>query len=208
MRRQFTVPADACARSAVEARQNVLRDLHDGVGPSLAAVALGLRVARELLNTDPAKAQRILQQLEEETRSAIDDMRALTRDACPPALAERGLLRAITEFAATLETRILVTTTDLPGLPQEVQIAAYRIIREALTNVVVHAHATQASVHLKFDEVLHIEITDNGVGATTDQRGVGLSSMQKRAQDLGGSWLLESDETGTKIAAALPVQRT
>lgn len=211
MRRQFIVPAESCARSAAEARRTVLRDLHDGVGPSLAAVALGLRSARQLLTSDPAGAARLLALLEDEMHSAIDDIKALVANESPAAVTKLGLIGAVEQFVAALRSRMQVTIDvvvqgEIPPLPDAVSVAAYRIIREALTNVVTHADARTCSVRLWFDTELHAEVVDDGVGAAEVSTGVGLASMRQRASDLGGNCLVEPGaDGGTRLAAALPL---
>jgi signal transduction histidine kinase len=212
MRRQFFVPAETCARSAAEARRTVLRDLHDGVGPSLAAVALGLRSARQLLTSDPAGAARLLALLEDEMHSAIDDIKALVANENPSSVTRLGLVGAVERFVGTLRSRLhvrieVVVLGEIPSLPDAVSVAAYRIIREALTNVVTHADARTCQVRLWFDSELHVEVVDDGVGATAEiAGGVGLASMRQRAGELGGSCRVEPGlDGGTRLAAALPV---
>lgn len=211
MRRQFIVPAESCARSAAEARRTVLRDLHDGVGPSLAAVALGLRTARQLLTSDPAGAARLLGLLEDEMHSAIDDIKSLVANESPATVTSLGLVGAVERFVAALRSRLLVAIdivvlAEIPPLPDAVSVAAYRIIREALTNVVTHADARTCQVRLWFDTELHVEVVDDGVGAAEVSTGVGLASMRQRASDLGGNCHVEPGAGGgTRLAAAFPV---
>jgi signal transduction histidine kinase len=211
MRRQFIVPAESCARSAAEARRTVLRDLHDGVGPSLAAVALGLRSARQLLTSDPAGAARLLALLEDEMHSAIGDIKALVANESPSSVTRLGLAGAVQQFVAALTSRLhvaieVVVRGELPPLPDAVSVAAYRIIREALTNVVTHADARTCQVRLWFDSELHVEVIDDGVGTAEASNGVGLASMRQRAGELGGSCHVEPGrDGGTRLAAAIPV---
>jgi signal transduction histidine kinase len=211
MRRQFIVPAESCARSAAEARRTVLRDLHDGVGPSLAAVALGLRSARRLLTSDPAGAARLLALLEDEMHSAIGDIKALVANESPSSVTTLGLVGAVEQFVAALRSRLhvaidVVVLDEIPPLPDAVSVAAYRIIREALTNVVTHADARTCQVRLWFDAELHVVVSDDGVGTAEVSHGVGLASMRQRASELGGDCRIEPGlNGGTRLAAALPV---
>lgn len=212
MRRQFIVPAESCARSAAEARRTVLRDLHDGVGPSLAAVALGLRSVRQLLTTDPAGAARLLGLLEDEMHSAIGDIKALVANESPSSVIKLGLAGAIEQFVAALTSRLhvaidVVVLGELPPLPDAVSVAAYRIVREALTNVVTHADARTCQVRLWFDSELHVEVVDDGVGTAEVSSGVGLASMRQRASELGGDCRVEpGHDGGTRLAAAIPLR--
>ncbi|MGM1061256.1 sensor histidine kinase [Saccharothrix sp. Mg75] len=212
MRREFTVPADA----ADEARRRLLRDLHDGLGPALAAVALGLRAARHLAPNDPASAGRLLARLEEEVHTAVDEIRRLAAGACPAAVARLGLADAVRAHVATLTdrqpVRVDVHCDGLPELPVAVQVAAYRIVCEAVTNVVRHAGARHCAVRLWFAGGLHVEIVDDGVGnlgpgcpAAGRDDGVGLRSMDERAREVGGTWRVEHvDAGGTRVCADLP----
>ncbi|WP_033441614.1 sensor histidine kinase [Saccharothrix sp. NRRL B-16314] len=207
MRREFIVPADA----ADEARRRLLRDLHDGLGPSLAAIALGLRAARQLVAHDPASAGLLLARLEEEAHTAVDEIRRLASGSYPAVLARLGLVGAVRAHVASLTdrhpVRVDVRCGDLPELPVSVQVAAYRIICEALTNVVRHAGARCCLVGLRFDGCLRVEVVDDGVGAVPEQGdGVGLNSMRERANEVGGTWRMElSAEGGTVVVADLPV---
>ncbi|MGW6933260.1 sensor histidine kinase [Lentzea sp. NPDC054927] len=212
MRRQFIVPAESCARSAAEARRTVLRDLHDGVGPSLAAVALGLRSARQLLTSDPTGAARLLALLEDEMHSAIGDIKALVANESPSSVTKLGLVGAVEQFVAALRSRLhvaidVVVLGEIPPLPDAVSVAAYRIVREALTNVVTHADARTCQVRLWFDVELHAEVVDDGVGTAEVSHGVGLASMRQRASELGGNCRVESGrDGGTRLAAAIPLR--
>lgn len=206
MRREFIVPTDAVD----EARRRLLRDLHDGLGPSLAAIALGLRAARHLAVHDPGSAGALLARLEEEVHTAVTEIRRLTSGACPAVLARLGLVGAVRAHVASLSdrhpVRVDVGCADVPDLPVAVQVAAYRIICEAVTNVVRHAGARHCAVRLWFDGCLHVEVLDDGVGAVpTGSDGVGLGSMRERAGEVGGTWRMErSAGGGTLIAADLP----
>ncbi|WP_158852220.1 sensor histidine kinase [Saccharothrix deserti] len=207
MRREFIVPTDA----ADEARRRLLRDLHDGLGPSLAAIGLGLRAARHLALHDPGSASTLLARLEEEVHTAVDEIRRLVSGACPAVLARLGLIGAVRAHVASLTDRypvqVDVQCADVPDLPVAVQVAAYRIICEALTNVVRHAGARHCSVRLRLDGCLHVEVVDDGVGAVVDGGdGVGLGSMCERAREVGGTWLMEHVAAGgTRIVADLPL---
>ncbi|XVV01702.1 sensor histidine kinase [Actinosynnema sp. CA-248983] len=208
MRREFAVSTDA----ADEARRRVLRDLHDGLGPSLAAIALGLRAARHLVGHDPASAGPLLARLEEEMHHAVGEIRRLAAGAYPAELARLGLVGAVRAHVATLADRhpVLVDVqvpVPLPELPVAVQVAAYRIVCEALTNVVRHAGARHCVVRLWCAGGLRVEIVDDGVGACPrGGDGIGLSSMRERAAEVGGTWEMDHAAAGgTRVAADLPV---
>ncbi|TQM83948.1 histidine kinase/DNA gyrase B/HSP90-like ATPase [Saccharothrix saharensis] len=211
MRREFMVPDDAADDPADDARRRLLRDLHDGLGPALAAIALGLRAARHLAAHDPAAAGPLLARLEEEVHTAVNDVRRLAAGGCPAVLARLGLAGAVRAHVASLAdrhpVRVDVRCEAVPELPVSVQVAAYRIICEAVTNVVRHAGARHCSVRLRFDGCLHVEVVDDGVGLVPGRGvGVGLGSMRDRAREVGGTWRVEHAAAGgTRVAADLPL---
>jgi two-component system, NarL family, sensor kinase len=170
-----------------EERRRLRRDLHDGLGPALAGVVLGLQRARRHIDVDPAGARKQLDELTVQTQQAIAEVRRLVYDLRPAALDELGLVGALTEQARTLGP-ITVLGPDRPlQLPAAVEVAAYRIALEAMTNTVRHAAATEATVRVSVDGALHLEISDNGIGLPAAyQAGVGIRSMRERAAELGG----------------------
>jgi signal transduction histidine kinase len=194
-----------------EERRRLRRDLHDGLGPQLAAQTLKVGSARSLYGRDPAAADALLSELETNMEEAISDIRRLVYNLRPPALDELGLDGAIRESAAQYATNGLkisvATPKTLPSLPAAVEVAAYRIVQETLTNVVRHAAASECVIRLGLDGELELEITDDGVGLPEDRgAGVGLSSMRERAVELGGTCVVEpSRPEGTRVLARLPL---
>jgi signal transduction histidine kinase len=160
-----------------EERRRLRRDLHDGLGPQLASLTLTLATARELLRHDVDAADGLLQRLALHTQAAIADIRRVVYDLRPPALDDLGLVLALREQTthysqAGLKIRI-EAPEQLPLLPAAVEVAAYRIVQEALTNVVRHAQARICTVCLGLSEGLQLEIRDDGVGL---RRAVGRGS--------------------------------
>ncbi|WHT20550.1 histidine kinase [Crossiella sp. CA-258035] len=208
-------------RAREEERRRLLHDLHDGVGPTLAAAALGLQVVRQVMNTNQGAAEEMLSRLEDELQGAIGEIRRVAHGLRPPVLDQLGLATAVREHAATLAGRIggngdapLTISVDvsdqLPPLPAAVEVAAYRIVCEALTNVARHSGAQSCLVRVWLDRDLHVEVLDDGLGlGETRRNGVGLRSMRERAGELGGDFQVESRDKvrGTRVAARLPVPR-
>ncbi|HEU5103717.1 MAG TPA: sensor histidine kinase [Roseiflexaceae bacterium] len=196
-----------------EERRRLRRDLHDGLGPQLASLTLTVAAARELLRHDVDAADRLLQELANHTQTAIADIRRVVYDLRPPALDDLGLVLALREQSASYRQaglRILIDAPEtLPPLPAAVEVAAYRIVQEALTNVVRHARARSCSVRLTLCDALDVEISDDGVGLPPGGRaGVGLTSMRERAAELGGTWAIETAPgRGTSIHAQLPLHQ-
>ena len=191
-------------------RLRIRRDLHDGLGPTLAALVFKIGVIRDSVREDPDRSERLLLELGGDTRDAIADIRTLVYALRPPALDELGFVGAVREQAALLAESshlvICVESPDLPELPPAVEVAAYRIVSEALTNVVRHAHARRCRVELRLADGLDLTISDDGVGLGEGARpGVGLRSMRERAAELGGSFDASCAATGgTRIHARLP----
>jgi two-component system NarL family sensor kinase len=193
-----------------EERRRLRRDLHDGLGPGLAGVVLGLQRARRRLADDPAGAAAQLDALTAQTQQAIAEVRRLVYDLRPPALDELGLVGALTEQARAFGDITVVGPPTQPQLPAAVEVAAYRIALEAMTNTTRHAHASSATVRVAIDGALHLEITDDGAGLPTGFRaGVGITSMRERAAELGGRCTVESrSPSGTCVRATLPLAAT
>jgi signal transduction histidine kinase len=196
-----------------EERRRLRRDLHDGLGPQLASLTLTIAAARELLQHDAEAADGLLQELMVHTQAAIADIRRVVYGLRPPALDDLGLVLSLREQATGYGQAGLQITVDvpdrLPPLPAAVEVAAYRIVQEALTNVVRHAHARHCTVELKLGDALCVEIRDDGVGLLPGARvGVGLTSMRERTAELGGACQVESQPgKGTCIRARLPLNQ-
>ncbi len=195
-----------------EERRRLRRDLHDGLGPRLAAQTLKAGSARSLYPRDPAAADALLSELEADTEAALSEVRRLVHDLRPPALDELGLVGAIREATARYATDAfgisVEAPAELPPLPAAVEVAAYRIAQEAVTNVVRHAKATSCLVRFSSEDgVLELEVSDDGIGLPEGRRaGVGLHSMRERAEELGGECKIEpAPSGGTRVVARLPL---
>ena len=193
-----------------EERRRLRRDLHDGLGPALAGVTLGLHGAAVNVRRDPDAAARQLGDLEGQVKEAVQDIRRLVYGLRPPALDELGLARAVQREASRLEGDGLAITVrvgeeGLGPLPAAVEVAAYRIAVEALTNVSRHAAACRCEVRLTRGLELEVEVRDDGRGMDGRPAGVGLSAMRERAAELGGACWLEPLAPGTRVLARLPI---
>jgi two-component system NarL family sensor kinase len=211
-----------------EERRRLRRDLHDGIGPTLTGLVLQLNAARKLVRGKPEDAEESLARIEQRTEETIAEMRRLIYGLRPPALDDLGLIPSIYQQAQSqgivelstgaetderLEHRTVFSINapeKLPPLPAAVEVAVYRIVQEALTNVARHAHARTCLVRLSVDRgsgVLEVEVTDDGVGIPGERvAGVGLSSMRERAEELGGTLAVgPGTEGGTRVLARLPL---
>ena len=194
-----------------EERRRLRRDLHDGLGPTLASLTLKLDAARNQLKDHPNETDSLLVELKSQTQSTIEDIRRLVYNLRPPALDELGFFSAIQEYAtnhlrAGLSVRI-ERNGEFPKLPAAVEVAAYRIVCEALTNISKHSQATECDVRLTFHGALQIDVRDNGIGLPQGTHsGVGMSSMRERAAELGGTFSIHSLASGVHISAQLPCE--
>ena len=178
------------------------RDLHDGLGPTLAGVAYAADAARNLLASDPTAADHQLASVRASTANAIAEIRRLVDGLRPPALDELGLLAALRQHASSLPLPVIVSAGELPSLRAAVEVAAYRICVEAMTNVVRHARATRAELTLTASpDSLAIEVVDDGMTTGPWQAGTGITSMRERAALVGGT-LTAGDG---KVHAYLPL---
>ncbi|WP_460656803.1 sensor histidine kinase [Kribbella endophytica] len=195
-----------------EERRRLRRDLHDGLGPALTGIAFTADAAANLVTADPARASELLRNLRTDTRTAIADIRRLVDDLRPPALDELGLAGALRQRADQLSwradgaaIRVAVEADGLPPLPAALEVAAYRIATEALTNVVRHSHATAAHLTVRCGSTLELEIHDDGPPAGPWTPGVGLQTMHTRATELGGQVEAGPTPYGGRVTASLPL---
>ncbi|MFB9730936.1 GAF domain-containing sensor histidine kinase [Ornithinimicrobium kibberense] len=195
-----------------EERRRIRRDLHDGLGPALGGVVFQLESARLLLDREPEQAKEQLAATSTLVQDVVADVRRLVHDLRPPALDDRGLVGALTQQAERMSATGPVTTVtadDLGALPAAVEVAAYRIVGEALTNVTRHARARRAEVRLAVaDGALAVTVRDDGLGIPDDtESGVGLLSMRERAAELGGTAEVTCPpDGGTLVRAVLPLE--
>ena len=198
--------------------------LHDGLAPTLAALALTTSTIEDLIEIKPLEVKRMAHELQADIRTTVGDIRRLVYDLRPPALDQLGLLAALHEHIAhgmrpaSTQNALLgenvkvsmLAPSSLSAFPAAVEVATYRIVQEALTNVRRHAQARTCQITISLLErrrVLQIEVYDDGRGISEEYRaGVGLNSMQERAAELGGTCIIEAREpTGTCICVCLPL---
>ncbi len=192
-----------------EERRRLRRDLHDGLGPTLTGVALSADAATNLLSADPDRTRALLTGVSADVRTAIAEVRRLVEDLRPPALDEFGLLGALRQRAehlvrAPVQLRFDVPD-DVPVLPAAVEVAAYRIALEALTNVVRHSRASCAVLSLRCTADLEVVVTDDGAPNGPWRPGVGMQAMRERAAELGGRFEAGPTAEGGRVRVCLPL---
>jgi two-component system, NarL family, sensor kinase len=196
-----------------EERRRLRGDLHDGLGPTLAGAVLTIDAARRVLAADPSTADALLDQAAASIESTVADVRRLVYGLRPPALDQLGLVGALRQQASMLDLACeglsceIVAPEPFPALPAAVEVAAFRIVQEALTNVSRHAEARHARVSVSVTADLVLEIEDDGRGLPSDPpTGVGLMSMRERALELGGTFEITRPATaGTRVRVQIPI---
>jgi two-component system, NarL family, sensor kinase len=197
-----------------EERRRLRRDLHDGLGPALAGITLGLETAARTTAREESAVAPLLENLRAETAASVDEVRRIVADLRPPALDQIGLVAALRQHADLLSSRSsgrlhvdITATGPLPPLPAAVEVAAYRIALEAMTNTARHSGARACHVSVALDGALHLTVRDNGSGLPASEPGVGLTSMRDRAEELGGTCrVVFTEGEGTCVEARLPVE--
>lgn len=197
-----------------EERRRLRRDLHDGLGSQLAAMHLRLDTLRKLIPDDAEPAKSLAVELRDEIHDAVADIRRLVYELRPPALDELGLTGALRSLAARMDSKedlqvSIIAPEQLPILPAAVEVAAYRIAQEALTNVIRHARATKCEIEFQVNGGLKLTVSDDGLGLPDQPHAsVGLHSMRERAEELGGKFTVQNANSGgVKIVVHLPLTK-
>ena len=186
-------------------RWRLERNLHDGAQQRLVTLSLALRIAQGRLHQDPDGAEQMLEQAASELALALEELRELARGLHPAILNERGLGPAVQALAARAPFRVDIEACP-ERLPQRVEVAAFYVISEALTNVAKYASATAAGVNISRDNgVVRVEVVDDGVGGADPALGSGLRGLADRVEALAGQVAVESERgQGTRIRAEIP----
>jgi signal transduction histidine kinase len=200
---------ESIVMSREEERRRLRHDLHDDLGPGLAATAMQLEAVAEILGQDPERAGVLLDEAADYLRGTVAEVRRIVDDLRPAALGDLGLAGAVRAHAARLADGGLDVVVDAPDdlgdLPAAVEVAAFRIVGEAMTNVARHARATRVHVAIRHRAGrLELCVEDDGIGLRPGTpTGVGLGSMHQRAAELGGTCEVTSG-SGTTVRATLP----
>jgi signal transduction histidine kinase len=193
-------------RIGLEERRRLERDLHDGAQQRLVAMALNIRLARSKLNEDPLAAEQLLASAGSELESALEELRELARGIHPAVLTDRGLATALETLAN--RAPVPVELGDLPDerFPEAVELAAYFVVAEALTNVAKYAEASHATVQVERDNGrVVVEVADDGIGGADPGRGTGLRGLADRLAVIEGRLEVESEPgNGTTVKARIP----
>ncbi len=206
----------ALLRAVEEERRRLRRDLHDGVGPTMAGLCLGLSAVQAQLEHGGGVDANVVGRLERQARGCLDEVREVLEDLRPSTLDSLGLLGALREHAASLTSRwrgveMSVSTSPVAALPAAVELVAYRCLMEAMTNAAVHSQARRCEVQVRvWEGLLEAEVSDDGIGIAASRglhpgTGTGFPSMALRADELGGRLDVQSSATGTRVRLSVPV---
>jgi signal transduction histidine kinase len=199
-------------------RRRIARDLHDGVGQTLAGALMAIAQAQASAASLPA-CEPALRQAEDLLQHGIREVRTVSHLLHPPLLDESGLMSAIRWYVEEFSKRSRIAVTLLldegeARLTQEIKTAVFRIVQEALTNVYRHSKAQVARIEIENDKrYLQLRIKDDGHGIPSrmssvtpnGKTGVGLASMRERATLLGGTFCIQSDSEGTTLLVSIPI---
>ena len=196
-----------------EERHRLRRDIHDGLGPMLAAVAMHADVAMLRLDRAPDALHETLGRLRSTATDAMTDVRRIIEDLRPAALTELGLVSALDEFCRLRSSPEGTVVTfgadvDLPTTAPGIEVAVYRVVTEAVTNALRHGDATEVRVALASHEGwLDVAVADDGHGwdVSSPSAGVGVPAMHERSAEIGGRLTIESSRSGTTVHASFPV---
>ena len=185
--------AEIARRAVSEERLAMAQDVHDGVGHSLAVIAMQAGVATHVLDRDPARARELMATVATTSREALDGLRAdLERMRSPADEAARRPAPGLADLPLLLDRmrdgglRLSVTLPADDAVPPDVGAVAYRIVQESLTNVLRHAGTSEASVRVAVDGAVHVEVADRGNGPAGGHGGSGIAGMRRRAESVGG----------------------
>jgi signal transduction histidine kinase len=191
-----------------EERRRIRRDLHDGLGPTLASMKLQLTAVARLLDADPDRAAGLLDEVREGMDETTADIRRLVYGLRPPLIDELGLIAALHNHpSARAGLSLTVEPEQLPELPAAVEVALYRIASEAIHNAVRHSGGTHCHICIAVAaDAVHMSVADDGRGLPEPLvDGVGLSAIRERAAELGGAVEFTSND-GTLVTTVVPLR--
>lgn len=193
--------------AADDARRRIARDLHDGLQQQLVSLYLWVRVAQDAVPRDHQELECELERIADGLNEAVECVREISRGVYPAALSEVGLGPVMKALARNSPVPVRLHGGVDGRLPSPVEVAAYYILSEALTNVVKHAQAAAADVSIEQRErVLNLSVCDDGIGGA-DRSGSGLTGLADRVDALGGTIRLISPRGGgTRLYVSLPIR--
>jgi signal transduction histidine kinase len=193
--------------AADETRRRIERDLHDGAQQRLATLAMQLRAAAGNLNAGPEELRDVLAQAANAVTAALNEVREIARGIHPAVLSEGGLAPALRALARRSAVPVKLTVSTSGRLAERIEVTAYYVVSELLTNAVKHARASVVRVAVEQrDKTLRLSIRDDGVGGADPARGSGLIGLRDRVEAIGGTVVIQSPAgAGTTVLVSLPL---
>jgi signal transduction histidine kinase len=209
-RSELTASRARVVAAADETRRRLERDLHDGIQQRLVTLALKARATEALLPDAAAEVQAGLAEIAEGLGAAVDELRELSRGIHPAVLSEAGLGPALKTLARRSAVPVELDVNLDSRIEEFLEVAAYYVASEAITNAVKHAEASAIELHLDLrDGVLTLSIRDDGLGGADPTRGSGITGLRDRVEALGGTLSVASPPgDGTTLDVQLPLHAT
>jgi signal transduction histidine kinase len=186
-------------------RRRLERDLHDGAQQRLVALALELGMLAEQVDSDPNTQSR-LKRARSELAQSLNELRDIAHGLHPAVVSGHGLAVALESLVAVTPLEVQLKTDGLPRLPEPLEVAAYYVVSESLTNAAKHSRASRVSVDVGVtNDILIAEIVDDGIGGVDSERGTGLRGLADRVEALNGRLRIWSAPGhGTRVRAEIP----
>ena len=206
-RAELDNPRARIVAAADESRRRIERDLHDGAQQSLATLAMELRVAAGNLSAGPEELRDVLAQAAKAVTAALNEVREIAHGIHPAVLTECGLEPALRALARRSAVPVKLAVSTSGRLAKHIEVTAYYVVSELLTNVVKHARASVVRVTVgQPGKRLHLSIRDDGVGGADPARGSGLIGLRDRVEAIGGTVVITSPTgAGTTVLVSLPL---
>jgi signal transduction histidine kinase len=189
-------------------RRRIERDLHDGAQQRLVSLAMNLGLARESLTDLPEPARAVIVEAHEEAKAALTELRNLVRGLHPAVLDDRGLDAALSGIAARAPLPVRLSVAVAERASPTIEAVAYFVVSECLANVARHSSAQHAEIDVRrVGDIMHIRVTDDGLGGASPVNGTGLASLAQRALSVDGTMHIDSPAGGpTVITVELPCE--
>jgi signal transduction histidine kinase len=194
--------------AADETRRRIERDLHDGIQQRLVSLGLELRAAQAQLPLRPRELEDLLSRATDELTSVLDELREISRGIHPGILSHGGLKPALDALCRRSVMRVELDVHAERRLPEPVEVAAYYVVAEALTNAAKHAQASVVHVELHtYDAIVKLAVRDDGIGGADVRKGSGLVGLRDRIEALGGTLQVASPAgNGTTLLLEIPLE--
>jgi signal transduction histidine kinase len=207
-RAQLTASRARVVAAADDARRRLERELHDGIQQRLVSLALLLRSAVAAVPTALPELRTQLAEVDTTVTGVIDELREITRGIHPAILSEGGLQSALKVLARRSAVPVELDVRIDRRMPERVEVAAYHVVSEALTNAATHANTSVVRVHVDLsDGWLRLSVDDDGVGEADFERGSGLIGLGDRVEALGGEIrIISSPGQGNSLQVTVPIE--